>query len=466
MSDARMTKFYKGAIKCLCKASHSRESGNPPHTDQHHVTCWGSLSLKKVTCFPSVFAICFCTLFPYGGFASWGEEPALCQSVMSRTGRAVTLPLKRGQPPERLALTDKSKKDHILPLAEGELRNGDGFPPSPPPGKTHHVVSRQEKGSSTSTLKVLSRVQVPPAQETEAGLRVRGFREAYIAGMDEMHRMQTIADALKGSKANPNVTHIEDFAAQVEDHITFFKKSGVKNEAIEVLSREARQRVQEKQVTYIWWMRWNLKMVKAVGEQQIKFNHPLPEDYTDIFSGMTKRELFEPDEVVLLPTTKELGVMAFNQVSSKKLAPVGLVNQVTKADDLSFTPTEFFLHDIIHAEDTLSRKLMDSPKYKKFHRSFRKKVKKLPPEKREKVETILFLITHEYPNFVESINDFNKLGRFFDRLDRQFFTDLENYLPSSLKEDNFSRSVDYNNAVYNYHESAIKEFEKIARKIK
>ena len=70
-----------------------------------------------------------------------------CQSVMSQGGNFSVALLKRGQTPEQEVLTE-----------------------------TNYFVSRQEKGSPTSTLKVLSRVQVPPAQETEAGLRAKGFR--------------------------------------------------------------------------------------------------------------------------------------------------------------------------------------------------------------------------------------------------------------------------------------------------
>ena len=334
------------------------------------------------------------------------------------------------------------------------------------------VMSRTDT-SAVAFLKrnqTLNRVQVPPAQETEAGLRARGFREVHIAGMDEVHRMEAIAHALRTNRVDPNMTHIEDFAAQVEGHIAFFKRSGKVEEAIEKLAREARQMVRDKKVTYNWWMQWNTKMVETAEDLSKKDPHAIY-DFSfdsDIFNmqmGNFQTKPFSSDSIVFLPTTKELGVMAFNQASSKKLIPLGLTDRVTEADGLPFGPMRFLKHDINHGRNVYRPRLVENKRYKDFHKSFREKVKDLPKPRREKLETMLFVITHEYPYAVQSVSQFADLSdsKLIDRRG-DFFASQQKFLPPSL-QNVVPNSNDYYNAVYSYHKSMLDEFETIARDI-
>ena len=337
-------------------------------------------------------------------------------------------------------------------------------------GKVSQKVRESLNRFSVGTPRVLSRVKVPKALETEAGLRAKGFRETHIAGMDEMHRMEAIADALRTNRVDPNMTHIEDFADQVEDHIAFFKRSGKSEEAIEKLAREARQMVEDKKVTYNWWMQWNTKMVEAVDDEAVDFlTSKLKMFSDDKVRTMLKEDFranpFDLDAEVYLPTTKELGIMAFNQSSSKKLRPLGLVNQNAKADNFQLSPLHFLSHDMDHSNNIVG--IMNLKSYKHFHKSFREKVKDLPQDRREKVETILFMITHEHPKNVQSISEFIDLsgigeggGFLFKRLDGR-----RDLLPPSLKEARSHSYADYKNALDHYSQSAINEFEAIARDI-
>ena len=234
------------------------------------------------------------------------------------------------------------------------------------------------------------------------------------------------------------------------------------------MAREARGRVQEGKVTYNWWMQWNTKMVDAVDKDpKISLTSiPAGNMISDMAGGTAKSGLFEPDEVILLPTTKELGFMAFNQVSSKKLSPVGLVNQVTKADGFPLSPLQFLDHDIDHSKD-IARGLANYKPYKHFHKSFRERVKQLPKDRREKAETLLFMLTHEYPETVRSVSQFTDLSdhHLFSRTE-VYFNDMEQLLPSPMKDTlRRSKEADYKNAVIHYYKSAAQEFETIARDI-
>ena len=501
---------------------HSRGSGNPRDLLYKVLHNWTPASVGVTMFFKKamnlqmgihlgMFSICFCTLLPYGGFAVYGVKPALslknrgsyfssgygrralkstlvrCQSVMSRTGRSAVVRLKRDQTLKKEVLTNKGRREGI-PLIEGDLRNTD-FRPSYPPDKWDYFMNRPQ--GFFPPLKVLPRVQVPPARETEAELKAKGFENHYTAGMDEVHRMQVIAHALRGNQVDPDRTHIEDFAAQVEGHIAFFNRPGRLTEresqfpslkkqmpdrgAMKTLSREARQRVKEQKVTYNWWMQWNLKMLDTVDSNinlqlyltnYSKLNLSFNDPFLSMARGAFKKGRFDEGDTVYLPTTEELEVMAFNQASSKKLVPLALSDRPAFTDGAVECPIEFFLHDLSHGTDDFTRKLVDSAKYKNFHRAFKKKVRKLPTSQRKKVELMLFLLTHEYSGFRSPDNFVNLLDVYpvhhhyvqthYLRLDKE--GDMGHLLPPALQAAPQER-------VLEYFVSAMEGFEEVAREI-
>lgn len=338
--------------------------------------------------------------------------------------------------------------------------------------------------------RVLRRVKVPPLQETGRQLRAKGFEEFYIAGMDEVSRLNTLSEALRQNKVNPDLTHIEDFASQVEEHISFFSekphlsgKSEFKNhkEMLKILSREARWRVKEGKVTYNWWMQWNLKMLDAVDtEHDLKnFKDTI---ILDMAKGAFKKGLFQPSDVIFLPIIKELGIMAFNLVTSKKLVLLGLVNEVTEVDGfLKFHPLKFFFHDISHGLDEDARRINDSREYQNFHLQFVKKTKKLSKKKRREMEMLLFLITHEYPDYVNSVTDFSELSNTKymgsengnnGNKKNSFLPTLKEKYKKTLYNMRYHLPLPYPEAIpYRFHfdglyfDSIIERFEKFARKI-
>ncbi len=350
------------------------------------------------------------------------------------------------------------------------------------------VATIQKQDQISTEREVLARVKVPPAQETEQQLREKSFRDAYIAGWDEAHRLEAIADALRKNKVDPAVTHIEDFADQVEEHIAYFqrntdheieipafKKKVVDREAMEVLVREARGKVKEKKVTYNWWMQWNLKMLDTVSEtrltgmvaeyrRELKSSLPAEENeiivsFLKMVFGRFKGRPFDSDDLVYLPTIKKLDIMAFNQVSSNKLALLALFDRPAPADGLIFDPIPFLLHDLQHS---YSRDLVDSFKYKVFHKLFKEKVKTLSTFQREKVELILYFHTHEVSRET-SVDDFVK---FLDtgqvgvhpggRLTNE--NDMKHLLPYFLHRASEER-------VHDYFESAMAKFIEVTQKI-
>ncbi len=327
-----------------------------------------------------------------------------------------------------------------------------------------NTTSKEEvKWMKSSPKWWLGKVKVSPAVETEASLKLKGFSDHYTAGMDEVHRMEALAEAFRREKVDPDTSHIADFSNQVEKHIAFFQKTPFweKNkEALKILFHEARLKVKEGKVTYNWWLQWNLKMVSAVDTVSDVYNlqHGHNPTAERIFLGEAITACKSDwDCMIFFPTTKKLNLMAFNQVFLKKVAPLGLVNRPTLLDHTHYHPLDFFVHDIAHATDRNVEQIVNSKKYKNFYNQFMQKTKKLPTDKRKRLELMLFFLTHEFAQrgkLLIQVTDWSNTD-FFDHM----FHIIRGLILPLLEEESPLTSE------YHYYESAVKEFIKVAGEI-
>lgn len=259
------------------------------------------------------------------------------------------------------------------------------------------------EGKKTSALvSELKRVKVLDSlKKREGHLRTQGVREYYTAGLDEVIKLQALARALKSGRVDPENTHIVDFADQVENHIAFFnvgvldplhkvtmslnpdnRKAKLRwEDQFADLARQARLRVKEKKLTYKFWVEFNYRL--AALSQGMDFG----EERTRGF-----RILKNFPDYVYLPTIKELGVMAFNHVDTQGIILIGLINKPVEVDGVLFYPEKFFHHDAVHYRYG-TKKLRSEEK--EFHQNWFRKVQKLSPRQRERVELVYFLMSHE-----------------------------------------------------------------------
>ena len=170
-----------------------------------------------------------------------------------------------------------------------------------------------------------------------------------------------------------------------------------------------------------------------------------------------------PDNVVI-PTTSELGITAFNRSISQRVFPLGLSNQSMSVDGDLMDPSDFFRHDLNHVSAFIKYKThYTSGIEDKFNINLYDEFQKLnlSLEQREMVENIYFLIWHENEIMIQSNV---KIKKFSDE-EKRYFTkrfqregDLREVLPDSV-------NADSKEEVLKYLEESVKLFDQLTLQI-
>ncbi len=256
--------------------------------------------------------------------------------------------------------------------------------------------------------KILKAVKRPQTFETEKELKQAGFQAKDVAGLDEVYYLRAIAKSLKNPWVDLKRTHIEDFANKIEKHIQFFKqglrKTGETNAVVlrglDRLISIARTKKKNRQVTYEWWLKWNIHMVSVIDTTTGGgMGGPLS-------SGDSKKNITTEmlrANMVFLPTVKTLSQMAFNR-AFPFIAPLQLVYQPTYENLEELDPVAFLEHDIDHGliQTSLYHRGFEKKKLKgELIYKWEKNIKLLPMEKRKKIENLWFAHFHEQQFFPE-----------------------------------------------------------------
>ncbi len=270
---------------------------------------------------------------------------------------------------------------------------------------------------------ILNQLTSTSTQTEESQLRKQGFPKNYTAGVDKANEIIQVKKKLEKINANPYTTHVPYFASQVNDHIEEIEKAILnQKEAIpirlklfEELKKDAQNRIQNKTVTYDWWIPFNVKLVTLAEtpaslveelihelnrkeSNNLKYTDDFEKLYTEELSNIFKRNGFHfrfqvmmdrfPEEI-MFPVTGELGIMAFNKVINTGSHFLGLSGYPVITDNREHSPREFLFHDITHNESIRSRISSVTAAI------FKKKSKNLTFQDRKKFEIIYFIITHE-----------------------------------------------------------------------
>ncbi len=312
-----------------------------------------------------------------------------------------------------------------------------------------------------SYQKVLKAVKVPKVFETEKQLKSLGFSREMRSGVDEVYRLRQIVQALKSPDVDLKKTHIEDFANQIEEHIQFFlesihKMTGEKKPALlrnfDRLADIARKRHSHSQVTYEWWLKWNISLLSLMDKDRYTVEvieaKYISRPRAHFFSKWIYKDWISTifsKEIVFLPTIKNLGVMALNR-AYPFFAPLQMVHQYVPADGLIYSPLPFFEHDYYHGM-TQANFIWDQHAHqirKQFTKRWEEGITTWPREKREKMELIYFDFVHEN----DFLSDADRVNLYYGNRKelKNLFNDLElsSYrfqLIPFLKEKHLSRSL-------------------------
>ena len=278
----------------------------------------------------------------------------------------------------------------------------------------------------------------------ELFLKAQGFKPSYYGGVDQAREFKRVQEYLEEIKADPEHTHIPYFADQVEKTISDFERGfreqhsadsieqeikriqkkidkktlflgipllrfssvshvlmrcmrhflDVKEQLnlLEVLKESARKKIEDQQVTYNWWINFNLDIV-LLAETLSAFKNTFSADkqrgrFTEIAAGFP--------QYIMFFSTDELGVMAFNRMGEKAYL-IGVSGRDQTADGMDFlNPSSFFGHDVLHIrlpKETIKifENLLISTDQEVVNRMNNISNK----SDREKVELILFMSWHE-----------------------------------------------------------------------
>ena len=123
----------------------------------------------------------------------------------------------------------------------------------------------------------------------EPRLIEQGFKPSYYAGVDQAREFKRLHEYLREIQADPKRTHIPYFANQVEKTISDFERGLRKQnvtrdgyyeikdpkflekrlEVLEAFKKEARRRVENQDVTYDWWIKFNTKLAVLGSPDQL-----------------------------------------------------------------------------------------------------------------------------------------------------------------------------------------------------
>ena len=245
---------------------------------------------------------------------------------------------------------------------------------------------------------------------------------------------------------------------EIQDEIEN-KREMVSREEVEKIlvdfKREARERVKNNQVTYDWWVKFNfrsshlLSLMGKYREHTWWKSHfsktSLKTEFEDEYRSSTYLEhiatLVESfPGVYALLTTKDLGIMAFNEVSGESIALIEIPNRRKYVDGPMnfYTPYDFAQHDIGHYY-VIDHQMHGD--YVDFWKFLTNRKRSLSREEREKVESAYFLERHE-PREGSLLDGSAPMeDMYLTRLQKRY--DLEGVLPDHVDHKSEKQVKDY-----------------------
>ena len=238
---------------------------------------------------------------------------------------------------------------------------------------------------------------LPPSKEKESQrLEAQGYGPAFSRGAEETEETILLKEIFIEEKANPYKTHIKYYARKVRLHIEHIRK-GIQPgdrkamEALESLEKQAEEAIQEKRVTYKWWVEFNHKLVQLISAK-------VPLDSSlKFYSSRVEALISSFPAQILAPTIiGEAGIMAINNAGAHGIHVKGLINQEKMADGKLMTPEQFSAHDTSHAH-VLVYNLMNTYAGLSLPRFYfrLKKDEGLTTKKRKNIEIIYLIMAHE-----------------------------------------------------------------------
>ncbi len=315
-------------------------------------------------------------------------------------------------------------------------------------------------------LSAVKKVDSPPPygfSKSQQSLKAKGFSSVFYEGLDKANALLRLGLHLRNSKINPFKTHITPFENQIGPLIAHIR-AGIKSSSsavesrlkiLERFEREIRKKAKEKNLTYAGWILFHYRLSYLVTPPAERIAPASQFWMTE--EGLTKhltknmiREYQQPieviymfPEVIVLPTIRDLGIMALNNTIATGVTVAELPNKKKN----TWYPDTYFRHDFNHIIMGYANK---NTSLQNLYEKLKRFLKSASVQQRQMAEMVYFLI-HENPSsgrFIQNIefgNNKNKLIKDLKRLHANNKTALYGRRFSSIEEQHrfIERSVNF-----------------------
>ena len=241
-----------------------------------------------------------------------------------------------------------------------------------------------------------SLLRIPERTSEEQIFANQGFNSAYTRGLNVVNEWISIVSQLIKLGVNPYKTHIDYFADKIEIYIEYIRKGLDSSDVValrnlERLKKHAERTVQEKGVTYYWWLRFNHALSRISDFNRIDV------DFMRQMSSSTKINIktlvnYFPAYVVIPTVMGKMGIIAINRAHYYDIYMGDLTNDGGTGLNLkmSFDRNIDKIVRLTHVKNTHWDK-----EYREKYDLFIEKIQDLPPKKRRNVELALFMLMYK-----------------------------------------------------------------------
>ena len=304
-------------------------------------------------------------------------------------------------------------------------------------------VGLERKNNSPFVAQAITvTLQNNPFKKNEEAMQREGFSDFYIEGLDYVVKSLSLAESLQENKsANPYATPISEFAALIDDHISFARRSirsqnspdkVERLESLRSLEFEAHSRRRYNTITYAWFFMFNLRLAILITPKEYRDKESLlnvdigdliEKDQLEIFCLECIYRYQSPEEVddthdldvltnfvkdisalinefpnrIMIPTVNNLGIMSINRTYGTGVRFIHLNSEPVDINSHSVYPDDVFLLGVYN--HALDRDVDNTSQL--FRAYFQQKIETLKGLERKAVEYIYLNLTREGFKFSE-----------------------------------------------------------------
>ena len=306
--------------------------------------------------------------------------------------------------------------------------------------------------------------------QEEDELKARGFKSSYYSGVDQAREFSRVGEYIRNINADPYTTHIPYFAGQIDNLIRNFERdirNGQKLDSIieklrilEGFKKEAQKRIENKKVTYEWWVLFHLRLfILATNYHRFSIKHYSKEDlliHIRTHEGMkvivdigreygrvlTKLMNRFPKDIIFFSTKDILGYMAFNRMGNgDHFIGISWKDEPKFADGGVYDPAGFLQHDINHMGVNFRNE--------RLIKQVEERINNISDfKKRKKAELAWFIFRHESINqsvLIPSVVGKKSFRLFENPIMRKFRRDMRDMLMNN--KDRFMKDYDLKEAL-------------------